>query len=621
MKYSSITYLFISAASCEKQLKIQTMTKNLMLLLLLVIPFALSSQAKAKNVEQFVTEVDENIPYLLKKFHVPGTAIALIDDGEIILQKGYGLADVEKQIPVTTKTGFNIGSISKTIAAWGVMKLVHEGKLDLDAPAEQYLTRWQLPKSEFNSEGVTIRRLLSHTAGLSLHGYPGWSPEDTLPSVEESLNGKNNGPGRVEIIMEPGTEYKYSGGGYTMLQLIVEEVTGQLFEDFIQIEVLNPLGMTNSSYKIDNKIMAASSSEYDRYGEQTDFELFTAQAAAGLHTNIEDFTRFALANQHQSNDHDQYAHVLPGHVIEDMMKPVPQAVGRFGYGLGYMTESIQGVDALLAGHRGANTGWHAIFSVNPDSNDGFVMITNGGSGHHVYASIYYDWMLWNTGVEMEGWHKAKPSIAYKIKEIIDTEGLDKIEEQYFKLKENHPDDYDFSENQLNGFGYNYMGRDEIEKALAVFKLNVAAFPYSFNPYDSYGEALLKSGAKEEGIKNYRKSILLNPDNQNGIDILTELGVSTDDIALKIPRKHLKILEGEYQTIKHYDDAHGDWKIVIELEDGYLVGDDSGFRFKLVPLGNDQFVYPGEGSLIEFETSDKSALKMKLFNQYEFAKVK
>ena len=112
--------------------------------------------------------------------------------------------------------------------------------------------------------------MLSHTAGLSLHGYPGWSPNDELPTIEESLNGKNNGPGRVEIIMEPGTKYKYSGGGYTLLQLIIEEVTGQKFEEYVQTQILNPLGMTSSSYKIDDKIMAASSLEYiptEQYAE------------------------------------------------------------------------------------------------------------------------------------------------------------------------------------------------------------------------------------------------------------------------------------------------------------------------------------------------------------------
>ena len=111
--------------------------------------------------------------------------------------RGYGFADVAQSIPVTPTTGFNVGSISKTIAAWGVMTLVERGELGLDTPVDTYLTRWHLPESTFDERGVTIRRLLSHTAGLSLHGYPGWGPDDPLPTLEESLSGKTNGPGAV----------------------------------------------------------------------------------------------------------------------------------------------------------------------------------------------------------------------------------------------------------------------------------------------------------------------------------------------------------------------------------------------------------------------------------------
>ncbi|MGI9517130.1 MAG: serine hydrolase [Pirellulaceae bacterium] len=477
------------------------------------------------------------MPQLLHDFAVPGAALAIIDNGEIVLQKGYGFADVENEVQVTTKTGFNIGSISKCFAAWGIMKLVEEGKLDLDAPAEQYLSRWQFPESDFDSKEVTIRRMLSHTAGLSLHGYPGWSPDDELPTIEESLNGKNNGAPRVEIIMEPGTQYKYSGGGYTVMQLIIEEVTGQKFEDYMQAEILEPLGMTSSSFKIDDKIMAASASSYDKFAEPTDFELFTAQAAAGFHTTIEDFTRFALANLYGHENFGQHNPVLPGETLQQMMQASPQAEGRYGYGMGYFAESLPEKAIAMAGHRGANTGWHAIFTVNPETNDGFVMITNGGSGHQVYSPILYDWTLWQTGVTLEDWHNAKPPVSKRLKAHIDRNGLDGMAALYAELKENQAEaqqstdtccfmELDFAESQLNDLGYYYMSKDDLEKALAVFKLNVEAFPNAANVYDSYGEALLKQGSREEAIANYQRSVELDPFNEGGIKVLNDLGVAT-----------------------------------------------------------------------------------------------
>lgn len=590
------------------------MMRNLLFLFVFLVPFALNAQENSKSTEQFLSEIDKKIPQLLQDFLVPGAAIGIIENGEIVLQKGYGFADVEKEVKVDTKTGFNIGSISKTIAAWGVMKLVDEGKIDLDAPAEKYLTRWHLPESEFDSDKVTIRRLLSHTAGLSLHGYPGWSPKDTLPTIEESLNGKNNGPGRVEIIMEPGTKYKYSGGGYSILQLIIEEVTGQKFEDYMQAQILEPLGMNNSSYKIDDKIMAASASGYDKFGEAIDFELFTAQAAAGFHTTIEDFTRFAYANLYRTKNNKKNNPILPGNILQQMMVAVPQAEGRYGYGLAYFVESIPGTSVILNGHRGANTGWHAIFLVNPETNDGFIMITNGGAGHQVYSHILYDWTLWQMGVQLEDWHQTKPPISKKLKSIIDNKGIDDIATSYAELKKNQAEKYDFEESQLNQFGYYYMGKGELEKAIAIFKLNAEAFPNSWIVYDSYGEALLKKGERGQAIENYKKSIKLNPGNEQGIKVLKELGVSTEDLMVKVPIEHLKRLAGEYTMIYNVG-----WELLFEVVNEELVWNDGDQSYRILPVGDNEFVNTHDASSMVFDTKDLNAITLVLSGKYKFWK--
>jgi len=527
------------------------MIKQLTLLLAVLLSFSLTAQKEAKEIEQFVKELDHKIPELLNDFIVPGAAIAIIENGEIILQKGYGYSNIDQEIRVITTTGFNIGSISKTIAAWGVMKLVQEGKIDLDAPAETYLTRWHLPKSDFDSDKVTIRRLLSHTAGLSLHGYPGWSPKDKLPTIEESLDGKNNGPGRVEIIMEPGTKYKYSGGGFSILQLIIEEVTGQKFEDYMQAVILNPLGMSNSSYTIDDNILKSSSLEHNTFGEVIDFELFTAQAAAGLHTTIQDFTKFALASLYASKNNRKYQQILSAASLEQMMKPALASNGN--YGLGYQVDSIHGTSLNLAGHGGANTGWHAFLRVNPVTNDGIIMITNGGAGHNIYRQVFCDWIYWKTGESLGNRCNILPSIANKLKQIIDTKGIESIGEAYTELKKNLADKYNFSENQLNQLGYHYLGKDEVENATAIFKINLDAFPNSFNVYDSYGEALLESGDKEKAIENYLKSVEINPGNEGGIKVLKELGINTEGLLKEIiiDEKILQSYIGKYELAPEF----------------------------------------------------------------------
>jgi len=486
--------------------------------LILILPSFIIAQSNSVSQKDYLIELDKKIPAWLEEFIVPGAAIALIEDGEVILQKGYGYADVKKNAIVDGRTGFNIGSISKTIAAWGVMKLVEEGKIELDSPAEKYLTRWHLPESKYDVDGVTIRRLLSHTAGLSLHGYPGWSPNDTLPSIEESLSGKNNGPGDVRIIMEPGTKWKYSGGGFTILQLIIEEVTGQKFADYMQAEVLDPLGMKNSSYTIDAKILGGSSLEHNGYGEVIPFELFTAEAAAGLHTTIEDFAIFAQASLNYSNPSGTQQSILKKSTLELMTSPALASNGR--YGLGYSIDSIQNTQAVLVGHGGANTGWHAYLRVNQQTGDGFVMITNGGSGHNVYRQAYCDWINWKLDVSLG--NRCKKSITPLLINTLKNEGIEATIVTYKKVKKTEADNYSFYEGSLNSFGYELLQTDKIMEAIEIFKLNVEEYPESGNVYDSLGEAYMVDGNHKLAIENYEKSIEIDPENTNGIKILKKL---------------------------------------------------------------------------------------------------
>jgi len=213
-------------------------------LLLTIIPTITLAQGQTQS--EFLEKLDHFIPKKMEAKKVPGVAIVIIDNGKPIYKKGIGWADKEATLKVSTQTGFNIGSISKMFTAWGVLKLAEEGKINIDSSVERYLTRWKLPDSEFDRTKVTVRGLLSHTAGLSVHGYPGFAPEAKLPTIEASLDGEN-GPVRanekVMLIHEPQTKFKYSGGGYTILQLMIEEVTKKPFAQYMQTEIFDPLQM------------------------------------------------------------------------------------------------------------------------------------------------------------------------------------------------------------------------------------------------------------------------------------------------------------------------------------------------------------------------------------------
>lgn len=286
---------------------------------------------------------------LCEKNHVPGLALACVREGKLAWTLGCGYADVASERLVTGDTLFNIGSISKTVAAWGAMKLVERGKVELDAPVGTYVKRWKLPPSEFDAHGVTLRRLLSHTAGLSLHGYPGFPPGTALPTLEESLSGNTSGAGDVRLVHAPGSKWQYSGGGYTLAQLLIEEVSGRPFAEYMREEVLIPLGMVHSDYRWTDEVGRLAATPYDEHGEATGGPRFTEGAAAGLQTSAAELGLFVCANL---SDARGAPPVLARETIALMHSPAPASPD---YGLGYQVEHRG--EFVVVGHGGSNMGW------------------------------------------------------------------------------------------------------------------------------------------------------------------------------------------------------------------------------------------------------------------------
>ncbi len=223
-------------------------------------------------------------------------AFVLIENGQVF---GEHFTSVGQ--PVDRDTLFQVASMSKWITAWGVMTLVEAGTLDLDAPVSTYLTRWSLPKSEFDNGAVTVRRLLSHTAGLTDGlGYGGFAPgqpvQPLVASLTRAADASPGADGAVRVGIEPGSAFKYSGGGYTLLQLIVEEVSGQSFNDYMRSAVFEPLGMTRSTYSLEGASTTNVAEFYDVDGTPAIHYRFTSLAATSLYTSAADVTRFIQAH-------------------------------------------------------------------------------------------------------------------------------------------------------------------------------------------------------------------------------------------------------------------------------------------------------------------------------------
>lgn len=334
------------------------------------------------------------IPELLEKHNVNGLSITLISPDQKIWSRGFGLADVERKVPVTSTTVFQAASISKSITALGVLILAEEGKINLDAPVETYLTRWRLPPSPFNHDDVTVRRILNHTAGLSVRSYFGFHPEEKLPTLEETLNGKIGGRGLkgfianeianryedVRVVQKPGLETRYSGGGYTLLQLLIEEVTGQSFSSVIKEKVLTPLKMHSSSYDWEPHLQARTAIPYEGtfFKAASPLYQYRAQAAASLYSTTPDLALFAVSLMDAST-----TSLISIKARRDMLA---QSLG--------IWPSIVGDDVLLVEHEGYNLGsWRSIYAILPEQNQALIIMTNGDNGEEVYGKLKQLWLL------------------------------------------------------------------------------------------------------------------------------------------------------------------------------------------------------------------------------------
>jgi len=321
-------------------------------------------------------------------------ALVLVQGGKIAAEHGFGVANAETQAPVKTdQTLYLVASVSKAVTAWGVMKLVEEGKLSLDEPVMRYLTRWRFPGSDAYRDKVTIRHLLSHTAGLDDGlGYGGFLPGEPIQTLEESLTLTKDSmvgePRAVRVAREPGEYMHYSGGGYTVLQLLIEEVTHRSFADYMKEAVLQPLGMTKASFDLD--AIAAEgraqdiATSFDTGLKPHPLRRYTATAAVSLYATPKDLAQFVQAFTRENP-------VLRQEMLKQMMMRQPG-----GWGLGHTLYVENDAGGHVVGHSGGSfPAWGAMVRVNPATGNGMVLTVSGGQG--ALNQLVHDWVYWETG--------------------------------------------------------------------------------------------------------------------------------------------------------------------------------------------------------------------------------
>lgn len=319
----------------------------------------------------------------MSELNVPGASVAVINDGRIEWAKGYGVAETGTATAVTARTPFQAASISKPVAALAALRLVDEGRLDLDEDVNAKLESWKVPENEFTAtEKVTLRRLLSHTAGLTVHGFGGYPADAPVPTLVQVLDGEkpaNSGAVRADTV--PGTLWRYSGGGYTVAQQLMMDVTGRPFPDLLADLVLKLIGMDDSTYEqpLPARLRAKAASGHRSDGGLLPgrYHTYPEMAAAGLWTTPTDLAKFLLEIQTALEGRSS--------VVSEATARLMTTAEKQGYGLGL---SLSGAGATATfGHGGSNEGFKCQMAAFVESGRGAVVMTNGDRGGFLAAEI------------------------------------------------------------------------------------------------------------------------------------------------------------------------------------------------------------------------------------------
>lgn len=545
----------------------------------------------------------------MEYYGVPGVSIAVIYNGEIEWLNTYGVMEKGSDSPVTKNTLFQAASISKPVTAYGALTLVEQKRVALEEDINTYLKSWKLPDNEFTRDKkVTLKNLLNHSAGITVHGFLGYSPDLPVPTLVEVLNGTppaNSGPSFVN--KTPEESFRYSGGGYNIIQQMMIDVEGKTFPTIMNELVLHPLEMNHSSYNQpltkEQLKMAATGYLPDGAMVKGKRHTYPEMAPAGLWTTAEDLAKFAVDIQKTLKSESDKG--LSKEMTTKMLTPFVEEF----IGLGIFIEKKN--DEIYFEHGGWNEGFSSQMIAHKDKGYGVVVLTNANQPDFISelirsVALTYQWEAYvpvYTKMENEPAIIAEISGRYLIngnriievsqsnkqlisnelgqepKELVkisDTTYVRRENEALFQFKPNtetntmnivllnasdgalittlsridddkkipiewlvdgdfnesleayqalmkeNPKDPTINEDTLNSLGYGFFNDANMKIAHDVLKVNSMLYPNSFNVYDSYAEVCMKMGETELAIKNYKKSLSLNPANNNATEMLKKL---------------------------------------------------------------------------------------------------
>jgi CubicO group peptidase (beta-lactamase class C family) len=460
---------------------------------------AADSTDKAAKIDKLISEYVDCCLF-------SGTVL-VSDHDHVIFKKGYGWANREWSIPNTPEVKFRIGSITKQFTSMLIMQQVARGTIKLDGHISDYLPYY---RKDIGSR-VTIHELLSHTSGIpSYTDDPKFFPEISRNyyAVDDFVKKFCSG----DLQFEPGTKYHYDNSGYFILGAILEHVSGKKYEVLLKQDILGPLSMKDTGYDHFAEILPKRAIGYQRgLGEVNNspyLDMALPFAAGALYSTVEDLYKWDQALYTDK--------LLPAELKQKIFTPVLEHYG-YGWVINTVPTNDPGAGHTIITHGGGINGFNTLEQRLVDDHDLIVLFNNvpgadlSEMGKAIRAVLY--------GQEPKA---PKRMLVDVLGDTVVHRGVEASVAQYRELKRTNPDGYDFGEQPLNSLGYILLQQNRTADALAIFKLNAEEYPKSGNVYDSLAEAYEKDGQKQLAIENYRKSVELDPNNQNAKDRLKAL---------------------------------------------------------------------------------------------------
>jgi CubicO group peptidase (beta-lactamase class C family) len=454
--------------------------------------------ADRRAEQRVVDRLKDDVPKYMRLAQVPGASLGFILHGRLVWAEGFGVTNNDTKQPVTNQTIFEANSLSKPLFAFSVLRLVDQGKIDLDTPIIAYGGADYNVCDDPRFKKVNARMILSHSSGI----------------VRDAKDPQN----KVALAFNPGEKFQYSPTGYDLLSHLIEKMTGMKIEDFIQQYALTPLGMKSSSYVWQPAYDNLRIYQHDWTGrvvlERKKWE--RGAACCSLQTNAEDYAKFVTA-------------VLNGDLLKnatwaEMMKPQVAVSEKFPalyWGLGWGLEKTEkGVSFWQWGDAQVTRNY---ISASLSQKSAVIWFTNSENGLSFLREVLDDAGAGGQQGALYLGYDRYDSALWLFREQVLKVGAPAALAAYRKQKPSGADA--ISEASMNQLGYDMLNLKRMSDAIALFVQNTADYPKSWNAWDSLAEAYMDNGDREKAIQDYRKSLELNPGNENGKEMLKKLGDS------------------------------------------------------------------------------------------------